>query len=156
MHVVAHGQDAARRQHVRPADGGSLSQRSTAESADIVEELVAHLSLDGVDRVVHDYGAIVGQELLDRRRRDALGFAVRSVTVLNRAIVYSAYRPTTLQKPLIKPVLGRLVASRVTASPARAGLDAVRGAAKVTAPGDTGHFPQSESPRTVAATIRGG
>ncbi len=206
---------------------------TVAESADIVEELVAHLSLDGVDLVVHDYGAIVGQELLDRRRRDALGFAVRSVTILNCAIVYSAYRPTTLQKLLIKPVLGRLVASRVTASRARAGLDAVRGTAKladaefeglwlgisrdnghklayrlirynaerdlhhsrweaallawdgplrlvwgladpvsgahvlerarqllphakVTALGDAGHFPQSESPRTVAAAIRGG
>ncbi|SFF94719.1 Pimeloyl-ACP methyl ester carboxylesterase [Actinacidiphila alni] len=206
---------------------------TVTESADIVEELVAHLSLGGVDLVVHDYGAIVGQELLDRRRHDALGFTVRSVTVLNCAIVYSAYRPTTLQKLLVKPVLGHFVASRVTPSRARAGLDAVRGTAKltdaefeslwlgmsrdnghkltyrlirynterdlhharweaalrewdgplhlmwgladpvsgahvlerarrllpqarVTALADAGHFPQSESPRTVAAAIRGG
>ncbi|MGW4630799.1 alpha/beta fold hydrolase [Streptomyces rubiginosohelvolus] len=105
---------------------------TVTESADVVEELIAHLSLGEVDLVVHDYGAIVGQELLDRRRRDALGFAVRRVTILNCAIVYSAYRPTTLQKLLIKPVLGRFVASRVTRSRARAGLDAVRGAAKLT------------------------
>ncbi|NEB38522.1 alpha/beta hydrolase [Streptomyces sp. SID14515] len=105
---------------------------TVSESADIVEELIAHLSLDEADLVVHDYGAIVGQELLDRRRRDVLGFAVRSVTILNCAIVYSAYRPTTLQKVLIKPVLGRFVASRVTGARARDGLDAVRGAAKLT------------------------
>ncbi|MEU8604702.1 alpha/beta fold hydrolase [Streptomyces parvulus] len=105
---------------------------TVAESADIVEELVAHLSLGDVGVVVHDYGAIVGQELLDRRRRDALGFTVRGVTILNCAIVYSAYRPTTLQKLLIKPVLGRLVASRVTGPRTRAGLDAVRGTAKLT------------------------
>lgn len=105
---------------------------SVAESADHVEELIAHLGLDDIHLVVHDYGAIVGQELLDRRRRAALGFRVDRVTILNCAVVYSAYRPTTLQKLLITPVLGRLLAARVTRSRARAGLDAVRGTSKLT------------------------
>ena len=39
---------------------------SVAESADVVEDLAAHLSLDAVRLVVHDYGGIVGQELIDR------------------------------------------------------------------------------------------
>ncbi|WP_411084644.1 alpha/beta fold hydrolase [Streptomyces sp. cmx-18-6] len=104
---------------------------SVAEAADTVEEVVRHLGPEEVDLVVHDYGAIVGQELLDRRRRGALGFEVRSVTILNCAIVYSAYRPTSLQKLLMKPVLGRFVAGLITRDRMRAGLNGVRGAAKI-------------------------
>src|SRR6202000_739448 len=39
---------------------------SVDESADTVEDLVAHLDLASVRLVVHDYGGIVGQELIDR------------------------------------------------------------------------------------------
>ena len=35
-------------------------QYSVAESADVVEDLVAHLHLDSVQLVAHDYGGIVG------------------------------------------------------------------------------------------------
>jgi pimeloyl-ACP methyl ester carboxylesterase len=50
-----------------------------AESADTVEDLVAYLGLRSVRLVVHDYGGIVGQELLDRANRGNLPFArVRS------------------------------------------------------------------------------
>lgn len=46
--------------------------------------------------------------------------------MLNSGIVYSAYRPTRLQKLLILPVVGKLPASRVTAGRVRSALDAVR------------------------------
>ena len=39
---------------------------SVAESADVVEDLAAHLHLDSVRLVIHDYGGIVGQELIGR------------------------------------------------------------------------------------------
>jgi pimeloyl-ACP methyl ester carboxylesterase len=100
---------------------------SVAESADTVEDLAAHLGLDSVRLVVHDYGGIVGQELLDRVPADELGFNISSVVVLNSGIVYSAYRPTRLQKLLILPVIGKLLASRITANRFRSALDAVRG-----------------------------
>lgn len=100
---------------------------SVAESADIVEELLIHLDVNAVRLVVHDYGGIVGQELLHRSSAHRLGFTIDSVAVLNCGIVYSAYRPTRLQKLLIMPVIGKLVAGRITADRARAGLDAVRG-----------------------------
>ena len=100
---------------------------SVAESADLVEDLAAHLHLDSVRLVVHDYGGIVGQELIDRALAGQLGFTVDSVVALNFGIVFSAYRPTRLQKLLILPVIGQLFASRVTADRVRSGLDALRG-----------------------------
>jgi pimeloyl-ACP methyl ester carboxylesterase len=100
---------------------------SVAESADTVEDLAAHLGLESVRLVVHDYGGIVGQELVDRALADRLGFTISSVVVLNSGIVYSAYRPTRLQRLLILPVVGKLIASRVSANRFRSALDAVRG-----------------------------
>jgi pimeloyl-ACP methyl ester carboxylesterase len=100
---------------------------SVAESADTVEDLVAHLGLTSVRLVVHDYGGIVGQEVLDRANRGRLPFAVDDVTMLNCGIVYSAYRPTRMQKLLILPVVGKLIAGRVSAARVRSALDAIRG-----------------------------
>lgn len=100
---------------------------SVAESADVVEDLVAHLGLDSVRLVAHDYGGIVAQELIDRIVAGKLGFGISSLVMLNSGIVYSAYRPTLVQKLLILPGIGQLIASRVSAGRLRAGLDAVRG-----------------------------
>jgi pimeloyl-ACP methyl ester carboxylesterase len=77
--------------------------------------------------VVHDYGGIVAQELIDRVLAGELGFTVDSLVMLNSGIVYSAYRPTRLQKLLILPVIGKFLASRITADRVRSALDAIRG-----------------------------
>lgn len=100
---------------------------SVAESADTVEDLAAHLHLDSVRLVAHDYGGIVGQELIDRVLAGQLPFTISSVVMLNCGIVYSAYRPTRMQKLLILPVLGKLLAGRITADRVRSALDAIRG-----------------------------
>ncbi len=100
---------------------------SVDESADTVEDLVAHLDLTSVRLVVHDYGGIVGQELVDRANQGKLPFTIDDLTMLNCGIVYSAYRPTRLQKLLILPVIGKLLAGRVNAPRIRSALDAVRG-----------------------------
>ena len=100
---------------------------SVAESADIVEDLAAHLDVKSTRLVIHDYGGIVGQELVDRANRGQLGFAIDGLIVLNCGIVYSAYRPTRLQKLLILPVVGKVLASRVSAARVRSALDAIRG-----------------------------
>ncbi|KUN57409.1 hypothetical protein AQJ46_47595 [Streptomyces canus] len=105
---------------------------SVAESADIVEQLVSHLGLERVNLVCHDYGAIVGQELLDRHNRGALGFDPSSTTLMNCAIVYSEYRPMALQEKLADPEHGERVASGITSPWMRAVLDGLRGVAKVT------------------------
>ncbi|CAN5724470.1 alpha/beta hydrolase [soil metagenome] len=100
---------------------------SVAESADVVEDLAAHLELGPVQLVVHDYGGIVGQELLDRALADRLGMRIESLVVLNCGIVYSAYRPTRLQKLLILPVVGKLLAGRISKDRLRSALDPLRG-----------------------------
>jgi pimeloyl-ACP methyl ester carboxylesterase len=82
---------------------------TVAESADVVEDLTAHLGLDGVHLVIHDYGGIVAQELLDRHRRGILPFVIAGVVILNCGIVYAAYRPTLIQKLLITPVIGAIM-----------------------------------------------
>jgi pimeloyl-ACP methyl ester carboxylesterase len=103
-------------------------QYAVAESADIVEDLAAQLGVKSMRLVIHDYGGIVGQELVDRANQGRLGFAIDSLIVLNCGIVYSAYRPTRLQKLLIMPLVGKLLASRVSAARVRSALDAIRGA----------------------------
>jgi pimeloyl-ACP methyl ester carboxylesterase len=102
---------------------------SVPESADVVEDLVAHLGVKSMRLLIHDYGVIVGQELLDRASRGQLEFAIDSLVVLNAGIVYSAYRPTRMQKLLIRPIVGKQLANRISAARVRAGLDAVRGSA---------------------------
>jgi pimeloyl-ACP methyl ester carboxylesterase len=104
---------------------------SVAESADVVEDLATYLGVKSLRLVVHDYGGIVGQELVDRANRRELTFTVGGLIVLNSGIVYSAYRPTRLQKLLIMPVVGKVLASRVRAGRVRSGLDAIR-ASKLT------------------------
>jgi pimeloyl-ACP methyl ester carboxylesterase len=99
---------------------------SVAESADLVEDLAKHLQLDSVCLVAHDYGGIVAQELVDRTLAGKLGFGISSLVMLNSGIIYRAYRPTRLQKLLILPVIGKLIAGRVSAGRLRSGLDGVR------------------------------
>ncbi len=93
----------------------------------MVEDLAAHLRLDSMRLVIHDYGGIVGQELIGRAQAGQLGFNVDSVVLLNCGIVDSAYRPTRMQKLLILPVVGRLLAGRITPGRFRTALDAARG-----------------------------
>jgi pimeloyl-ACP methyl ester carboxylesterase len=104
---------------------------SVAESADSVEDLMALLELSSAHLVVHDYGGIVGQELVDRQLAGRLPFGIVGLTMLNCGIVYSAYRPTRVQKLLNTPVLGKLVAGRVSARTLRSGLANVWGTSKL-------------------------
>jgi pimeloyl-ACP methyl ester carboxylesterase len=104
---------------------------SVAESADSVEDLMALLGLSSMHLVVHDYGGIVSQELVDRQLSDRLPFGITTLTVLNCGIVYSAYRPTRLQKLLITPVIGKLLAGRINARMVRSGLSDVWGKSKL-------------------------
>ncbi|GAB7069534.1 alpha/beta hydrolase [Mycobacterium hodleri] len=100
---------------------------SVAESADIVEELAEHLGLQSVHLVVHDYGGIVGQELIHRAVAGRLAFTIERLIAANFGLVFSAYKPTRLQRLLIRPVIGRWIASRITGARLRTGLDALRG-----------------------------
>ena len=105
---------------------------SVNESADIVEEVANFLGVESAHLVVHDYGGIVGQELIGRELAGRLSFAIHRVTMLNCGIVYDAYRPTRLQRLLGTPVLGAVIARTITERQVRSGLAAVWGSAKLT------------------------
>lgn len=102
---------------------------TVAESADTVEAVLRALAMDRVHLVIHDYGGIVGQELLDRRRQEKLSFEITSVHLMNCGVVHALYRPTRIQTLLAKPLLGRFVARLITKKRVRALLDKVRGPA---------------------------
>jgi pimeloyl-ACP methyl ester carboxylesterase len=104
---------------------------SVDESADSVEDLMALLELSSLHLVVHDYGGIVGQELVDRQLKDRLPFNISGLTIMNCGIVYSAYRPTRLQKLLITPIIGKLIAGRITPGMVRSGLAGLAGTSKL-------------------------
>lgn len=99
---------------------------SVSASADTVEALLRHLGVERARLVIHDYGAIVGQELLDRRRRGQLGFTVDGVTLMNSGVVYAAYRPAFIQRLLANHLTGALVARLVSRAKVHKGLNAVR------------------------------
>ncbi|MCX4099019.1 alpha/beta fold hydrolase [Nocardia sp. alder85J] len=105
---------------------------TVAESADTVEDLLAHLNLGAAHLICHDYGDTVAQELLDRRRTGALPFTVESLVLLNGGIAYDTYRPTLGQRLLITPVLGRAISNALNPRLLRRALDAVRGDVKLT------------------------
>jgi pimeloyl-ACP methyl ester carboxylesterase len=106
----------------KPRDGTTVPA-----SADAITRLVAELGVPEVHLVIHDYGGIVGQELLDRLDRGVLGFDVASLQILNGSVFLGAYRPTATQRLLLHPLLGPVAARLLTPSMARRGLDRVRG-----------------------------
>ncbi|MEQ9586763.1 MAG: alpha/beta fold hydrolase [Parvibaculaceae bacterium] len=106
---------------------------SVGGSANAVEQLLAHLGITNAALAIHDFGGIVGQELLDRRRHGRLPFAIDGIHVLNCGIVYAAYRPTQIQKLLALPAMGAVVASQITKEKLLIGLNAVRGPRKLEA-----------------------
>jgi pimeloyl-ACP methyl ester carboxylesterase len=111
--------------------GASDKPRARAYSvpgnADMIEALLASLGVRSAHLVIHDYGGIVGQELLDRRRTDRLSFSVESVHLMNSGVVYDVYRPTLMQRVLGNTIAGSLAVKLVTKRGVRRGLDNVRG-----------------------------
>lgn len=83
---------------------------SLLDQATLHEQLLAHLGLERVHVLAHDYGDTVVQELLARHREnDGKGLEPLSVCLLNGGIFPEATRPLLLQKLLLSP-LGPLLA----------------------------------------------
>ncbi|HEY4177608.1 MAG TPA: alpha/beta hydrolase [Kofleriaceae bacterium] len=100
---------------------------SVGSNADMIEGLLASIGVKNARLVIHDYGAIVGQELLDRHRNGALSFGVDSVHLMNSGVVYDVYRPTFLQRVLGNTIAGSLAVKLISKRGVRRGLDGVRG-----------------------------
>lgn len=108
------------------SDKHTTKTHRVGDSADTVEQLLRHLHVDACHLVVHDYGSIVGQELLDRRRRGAFECRLRSLTVLNASVFAGAYKPTMLQRVLLTPIAGAMLGRFVRPGLVRRGLDRAR------------------------------
>ncbi|MGC5024395.1 alpha/beta fold hydrolase [Tsukamurella sp. DT100] len=104
-------------------------QYTVGASADTVAAVLEHEAIEEARLVVHDYGGIVGQEILDRHRRGALPYSISAVDILNCGIVYTAYRPTRVQQALSTPVVGALFARLLSRRTLKRAVDSVRGQA---------------------------
>lgn len=93
------------------------------EQIDRLSIMLGDLAVDRFHLVAHDYGATCAQEILSR---PALAARVKSLTLMNGGLIFSAYRPTRTQKLLLTP-LGPLLTRLFSAERLRSKMDAVRG-----------------------------
>ena len=92
------------------SDKPSRHDYSILEQADIVEALLAELSIKKARIVAHDYGDTVTQELMARRQHNEQthSFDITSVVLTNGGLFPEVHRPRFIQKLLASP-LGWLV-----------------------------------------------
>lgn len=87
-------------------------QYTTHRQVDVLERLVAHLKIEKLHILAHDYGNTITQELLARRGENRLLFEIETVCFLNGALFPETHRPILAQKILISPagfLFGRLI-----------------------------------------------
>ena len=88
---------------------------TTFGQADILEALIAHLKIERVHILAHDYGDTVVQELLAREAENRLGFSIGSVCLMNGGLFPETHRPILAQRLLLGPaggVFGRVIPDR--------------------------------------------
>lgn len=86
---------------------------SIHEQADLTEALWRRLGVESTALLVHDYGVSVGQELLARRADGRLEVEIERIAFLNGGLYPDIHRPLLVQKALLHPRLGPLLASRI-------------------------------------------
>jgi pimeloyl-ACP methyl ester carboxylesterase len=97
---------------------------SVLEQADLMEALWRHHGIATTHLVAHDFGDSVATELLARQLEGRLGATITQTVLLNGGLYLDAYRPlliqTLLRRPVIGPLLSRLVSERTFARNLRA------------------------------------
>lgn len=96
----------------KPSDFGY----TTFDQTDALEALLAHLRIERVHILAHDYGNTITQELLARAAEKRLKFSIRSICMLNGALFPETHRPILAQKLLVSPLgalFGRLMTERI-------------------------------------------
>ena len=85
---------------------------TTFAQTDVLEALLAHLGVERVHILAHDYGNTITQELLARAEEGRLKFSIETICFLNGALFPETHRPILAQKILIGPIgflFGRLI-----------------------------------------------
>ncbi len=85
---------------------------TTFYQVDILQALLAHLRIEKLHILSHDYGNTIVQELLAREKENLLNFEINSICFLNGALFPESHRPILAQKLLLSPIgpiFGRLI-----------------------------------------------
>jgi pimeloyl-ACP methyl ester carboxylesterase len=97
---------------------------SIFEQADLVEALWRHHGITTTQLVAHDFGDSVATELLARQTEGRLAAAITQTVLLNGGVYVDAYHPlliqTLLRRPVIGPLISRLLTERAFARNFRA------------------------------------
>jgi pimeloyl-ACP methyl ester carboxylesterase len=95
--------------------------------ADLVAALIAEKRVSRLSIIAHDYAVTVAQELLLREQAGRLGFAIERIVYLNGGVYGRQHRLRRFHRLLLTPVLGGLVARRVSPTALTAGLNDIAG-----------------------------
>jgi len=85
---------------------------TTFNQTDVLQALIAHLRIENLHILAHDYGNTITQELLARAGAKRLEFSIETICFLNGALFPETHRPVLAQKLLISPIgflFGRLI-----------------------------------------------
>jgi pimeloyl-ACP methyl ester carboxylesterase len=97
---------------------------SVFEQADLVEALWRHHGITTTQLVAHDFGDSVATELLARQAEGRLAATITQTVLLNGGVYVDAYHPlliqTLLRRPVIGPLISRLLTERAFARNFRA------------------------------------
>lgn len=88
---------------------------TTFNQANVLQALIAHLKIEKLDVLAHDYGNTITLELLARAAENRLNFSIETICFLNGALFPETHRPILAQKILISPLgflFGRLISDR--------------------------------------------
>ncbi len=77
---------------------------TTFQQVNILEALIAHLKIEKLHILAHDYGNTITQELLARDEENRLKFKIETICFLNGALFPETHRPILAQKILISPI----------------------------------------------------
>lgn len=85
---------------------------TTFRQVDVLEALIAHLEIEKLHILAHDYGNTITLELLARVRENRVKFSIETICFLNGALFPETNRPVFAQKLLLSPLgflFGRLI-----------------------------------------------
>jgi pimeloyl-ACP methyl ester carboxylesterase len=87
---------------------------SSFEQADIIEALWRHFGIAETRVVAHDVGLTVSLELLARQEEGKLAARMTDYTLMNGGVYTGFHRPRPIQVWLQRPVIGALIAQRLS------------------------------------------
>lgn len=95
--------------------------------ANLIAALLERLGIERVRVVAHDYAVTLAQELLTQEAEGAIPFRIDRVVYLNGGVYSRLHRQRLIQRILRTPMLGPIVARRMTSASLRNGLNALAG-----------------------------